>query len=143
VVFAEADDCDIDEESMRRLLCLSGTLDGARGLINRDAWDLAIYLHAVSDTKQCQGMGMECSTAPTVCPCLFCKDCTLTREGTILAAADKYTRAVAEKCGGATPDSWSWVAKHVSTDKEPEIHTCVCGKRFGSVYALKNHVAKG
>jgi len=38
VMFADADDCDMDEESMRRLLCSSGTLDGARGLINRDAW---------------------------------------------------------------------------------------------------------
>jgi len=110
VVFADADDCDTDEESMRRLLCSSGTLDGVRSLINRDAWDLAIYLHAVSDTKQYQGMGMECSTAPIVCPCLFGKDCTLTREGTILAAADIYNRAVAEVSGGATPDSWSGVA---------------------------------
>ena len=55
VMFASADDCDMDEESMRRLLCSSGTLDGVRGLINRGAWDLAIYLHAVSDTKQYQG----------------------------------------------------------------------------------------
>jgi len=85
-------------------------------------------------------MGMECSATPTVCPCLFCKDCTLTREGTILAAADRYNRAVPEE---STPDSWSGVAKHVSTDKEPEIHTCVCGKGFVSMYALENHVAEG
>ena len=65
-MFADAHDSDVDEESMRRLLCSSGTLDGARGLINRDAWDLAIYLHAVSDTKQYQGMGMECTAAPTL-----------------------------------------------------------------------------
>ena len=115
VVFANADDCDMDEESLRRLLCSSCTLDGARGLINRDAWDLAIYLHAVSDTKQYQGMGMECSAAPIVCPCPLGKDCTLTREGTILAAADRYNRAIAEE-SGATPDSWCRVAKHVSTD---------------------------
>jgi len=141
-VYADADDCDIDEETMRRLLCSSGTLDGARGLINRDAWELAMYLHAVSDTRQYQGMGMECSAAPTVCSCLFGKDCTLTRDGTILAAADKYNRAVAQE-SGTTPDRWSGVAKHVSTDKEAEFHTCVCGKGFVSVYALKNHVAEG
>ena len=29
VVFANADECDIDEESLRRLLRSSGTLDGA------------------------------------------------------------------------------------------------------------------
>jgi len=118
VMFANEDDCDMDEESMRRLLCSSGTLDGARGLINRDAWDLAIYLHAVSDTKQYQGMGMERSAAPTVCPCLFCKYCTLTRERTILAAADRYNRAIAQE-SGTNPDCWSGVAKHVSTNKEP------------------------
>ena len=61
MVFADADDCDIDEESMTYLLYSSGTLDGARGLINRDAWDLVIYLHAVSDTNQHQGMGTEYS----------------------------------------------------------------------------------
>jgi len=44
VVLANADHCDMDKESMRRLLCSSGTMDGARGLINWDAWDLAIYL---------------------------------------------------------------------------------------------------
>jgi len=142
VMFADADDCDMDEESMRRLLCSLGTLDGARSLINRDAWDLPIYLNAVSDTKQYQGIGMECSAAPTVCPCLFGKDCTLTREGTIITAADRYNRAVVED-SETTPDSWSRVAKHVSTDKEPAIHTCVCGKGFGSVYALKNHVLEG
>jgi len=101
-VYADADDCDMDEETMRRLLCSSGTLDGARGLINRDAWDLAIYLHAVSDTKQYQGMGMDCSASPTFY-------CTLTREGTILAAVDKYNRAVAQQ-SGTKPDSWSGVA---------------------------------
>jgi len=67
---------------------------------------------------------------------------TLTREGTILAAVDKYNRTVAEE-SGATPDSWSGVGKHVSTNKEPAIHTCVCGKGFGSVYALTNHIAEG
>jgi len=64
------------------------------------------------------------------------------REGTILAAVDRYNRAVTEEIG-ATPDSWSGVAKHVSTDQEPEIHTCVCCNGFVSVYALKNHVAEG
>jgi len=83
VVFAHADGCDTDEESLRRLLCSSGTMDGARGLINRDAWDLAIYLHVVTDTKQSQGLGIECSAAPTVCACLFGRDCALKREGTI------------------------------------------------------------
>jgi len=37
VVYANADECDMDEESLRRLLCSSGTLNGARGLINQDA----------------------------------------------------------------------------------------------------------
>ena len=83
VVFAHADGCDTDEESLRRLLCSSGTMDGARGLINRDAWDLVIYLHVVTDTKQSQGLGIECSAAPTVCACLFGRDCALKREGTI------------------------------------------------------------
>jgi len=64
-------------------------MDGARGLINRDAWDLAMYLHAVTDTNQYQGLRMECSAAPTECACLFGKDCTLKKEGTILAAAEK------------------------------------------------------
>jgi len=104
--------------------------------------DLAIFLHAVSDTKQYQRIGMECSAAPTVCPCLFGKDCTLTREGILLAAADRYNRAVVEE-SGTTPDSWSGVAKHVKTKKEPVIHTCVCGKGFGSVYVLQNNVAEG
>jgi len=31
----------------------------------------------------------------------------------------------------------------VSTDKEARQHTCVCGKSFASVYALKNHIAEG
>jgi len=70
-VFANADECDMHEESLRRLLCSSGTLDGARGLINQDAWDLAIYLYTVTDRKQYQGLGMECTAAPTVCACLF------------------------------------------------------------------------
>jgi len=52
VVFANTDECDLDEESRRRLLCSSGTMDGARGLINQDAWDLAIYLYSVTDRKQ-------------------------------------------------------------------------------------------
>jgi len=52
VVFANSDHCDMDEESLRCLLCSSGTMDRARGLVNCDAWDLAIYLHAVTDTKQ-------------------------------------------------------------------------------------------
>ena len=41
----------IDEEWLRHLLCSSGTMDGARGLKNSDAWDLAIYLYTVTDTK--------------------------------------------------------------------------------------------
>jgi len=88
-----------------------------------------------------RSLSMECSAAPTVCPCLHGKDCTLTREGTILAAADRYNRAVAGE-NSATLDSWCGVAKHVSTNKEPEM-TCVCGKGFVSVYALKNHVEEG
>ena len=64
VVFADADDCGMDEESMTYLLYSSGTLDGARGLINRNAWDLVIYLHAVSDTNQHQGMGTEVQYNP-------------------------------------------------------------------------------
>ena len=83
VVLAHADGSDTDEESLRRLLCSSGTMDGAQGLINRDAWDLAIYLHVVTDTKQSQGLKIDCSAAPTVCACLFGRDCALKRDGTI------------------------------------------------------------
>ena len=85
-------------------LCSWGTMDGARGLINRNAWDLATYLHAVIDTNQYQGLGMECSAAPTECACLFSRDCILKKKGTILAAAKKYNRAVAQ-VRGANPDS--------------------------------------
>jgi len=70
-------------------------MDGARGLINRDACDLAIYQHTVTDTKQYQGLGMECSAARTVCACVFGTDCTQQRVGTILAATEKFNRAVA------------------------------------------------
>ena len=109
VVFANTHECDMDEELLRCLLCSSGTMNGARGLINQDAWDLAIYLYSVKDRKQYQNFGMECSAAPTVCACVFGRDCTLNREGTILAAAEKYNRAVAQlraenhdKLGGST-----------------------------------------
>ena len=61
VVLANADECDMDGESLRRLLCSSGTMDGAQGLINRDTWDMVIYLYTVTDTEQYQGRGMECS----------------------------------------------------------------------------------
>ena len=142
VVFANADECDMDEESLRRLLCLSGTLDGARGLINQDAWDLAIYLYTVTDRKQYQGLGMECTAAPTVCACVFGRDCTLNRTGTILAAEEKYNRDVAQ-VRAENPDSWEAVPPHVSTDKTTLKHTCVCGKISASVYALKNHIAEG
>ena len=81
VLFADADECDMDEELLRRLLCSSGTMDGARRLINWDAWDLAIYLHTVTDMKQHQGLGMECRAASNVCACVFGRDCTLEREG--------------------------------------------------------------
>ena len=55
VVFANADDCDIDEESLRRLLCSSGTLDGARGLINKvlGIWPFTCMLSQTrSNTKE-------------------------------------------------------------------------------------------
>jgi len=55
-------------------------MDGAQGLMIRDAWDLAIYLHAVTDTKQYQGLEMEYSAVPRVCTCLLCSDCTLKKE---------------------------------------------------------------
>jgi len=87
-------------------------MDAARVLINRDAWDLAIYLHAVTNTKRYQGLGMERSAAPTVCPCIFGRECTLKRKGTILAAAKKYNRPQFHKCQGKTH-----VAQYVSTGK--------------------------
>jgi len=98
VVCADVDDCDVDEESLRRLLCSSGTSCVARGLINQHAWDLAIYLYSVTDRKQYQGLGMECTAAPTACACVFGpgRDCTLNRAETILAAEDKYNRAGAQ-----------------------------------------------
>jgi len=37
VVFSDADECDMDEDMLRRLLRSSGTMDAARGLISRDA----------------------------------------------------------------------------------------------------------
>jgi len=142
VVFANADECDMDEESLRRLLCLSGTLDAARGLINQDAWDLAIYLYNVTDRKQYQDLGVECTAAPTVCACVFGRDCTLSKVGTILAAEEKYNRAVAQ-VRAENPDSWEVVPPYVCTDNNTLQHTCVCRKSVASVYALKNHVAKG
>jgi len=132
VVFANADECDMDGESLRRLLCSSGTMDGARGLINRDAWDMVIYLYTVTDTKQYQGLGMECSAAPTIFACVFGRDCTLSREGTILAAVEKYNRAFAQ-VRGENPDSWETVPQYVSTDKNAHKRTCVCSKSFASV----------
>ena len=116
VVFANADECDMDEESLRRLLCSSGTTDGARGLINQDARDLAIYLYSITDRKQYQGLEMECTAVPTVRACVFGRDCTLNREGTILAAEEQYNRAVAQVRAG-NPDSWEAVPHYVSTDK--------------------------
>ena len=80
---------------------------------------------------------MECSAAPTVCACVFSRDCTLNRERTILAAAEKYNWAVAQ-LRAENHDSWEEVQPYVSTDK----HAHVCGKSFASVYALKNHVAE-
>jgi len=132
----------MDEESLRRLLCSSGILDGARGLINQDAWDLAIYLYTVTDRKQYQGLEMECTAAPTVCACVFGRDCTLNRMGTVLAAEEKYNRAVAQ-VRVENSDSWEAVPPYVSTDKNTLQHASVCGKSFASVYALKNHVAEG
>jgi len=132
----------MDEESLRHLLCSSGTLDGARGLINQDAWDLGIYLYTVTDRKQYQGLGMECTAAPTVCACVFGRDFTLNRTGTILAAEEKYNTAVAE-VRAENPDNWEAAPPYVSTDKNTAKHTCVYGKSFASVYALKNHVAEG
>jgi len=84
---------------------------------------------------------MECSAARTVCPCLFGRDCTLKREGTILAAAEKYSRTVAQ-VRGANPDSWAGLPQYVSTNKTQK-HTRVCGKSFASVYALKTHTEEG
>ena len=139
VVFADADECGMDAELLRRLLCSSGTMDTARGLINRDAWDLDIYLHAVTATQQYQELGIECSAAPTVCACLFGNDCTFKRERTILAAAEMYNRVVAQ-VRVKTTDSWAGVTQYVSTDKEAQEHTCACGKSFASVYVLKNHI---
>jgi len=141
-VFTKADECDMDEKSLRRLLCSSGTLDGARGQINQDVWDLAIYLYTATNRKHYQGLGMECTVAPTVCACVFGRNCTLNREGTILAAHKKYNRAVAQ-VRAENPDSWEAIPPYVSTDKNTAQHTCVCGKSFGSVYALKNRVAEG
>jgi len=140
VVFANADECDMDEESLRHLLCSSGTSDGARGLIHQDAWDLAIYLYTVTDRKQFQGLRMECTAAPTVCACVFGRDCSLNREGTILAAEEKYNRAAS---GKPTHCGWEAVLHYVNTHKNALQHTCVWGKSFASVYALKNHVAEG
>jgi len=37
---------------------------------------------------------MECTAAPTVCAFVFGRDCTLNRAGTILAAEEKYNKAV-------------------------------------------------
>ena len=85
---------------------------------------------------------MECNAAPTVCACLFGRDCTLKVEGTILAAAETYNMAVAQ-VRGAKPESWAGVPQHVSTDKEDEKHTCVCGKSLASVHVLKNNAAEG
>jgi len=62
--------------------------------------------------------------------------------GTILAAAEKYNRAVAQ-VSGANPNSWDGEQQYVSTDKNAHKHTCVCGKSLASVYALKNHVVEG
>jgi len=117
-------------------------VDGARGLINQDAWDLAIYQYTVIDRMQYQGLGMECTAAPNVCACVFGRNCTLNRAGTILAAKERYNRAVAQ-VQAENPDSWEKVPPYVSTDKNAHQHTCVCGKSLGSVYALKNHIAEG
>ena len=54
-MFADAHDSDVDEESMRRLLCSSGTLDGARGLINKvlRIWPFTCMLSQTrSNTKE-------------------------------------------------------------------------------------------
>jgi len=102
-VFANADEFDMDEELLRRLLCSPGTLNGARGLINQD-------------TKQYQGLGMECTVAPTVCACVFDRNCILNREGAILAAEEKYNRAVAQ-VRAENPDSWEAVPPYVSTTR--------------------------
>jgi len=85
---------------------------------------------------------MECSAAPTVCACVFGRDCTQKREGIILAAAEMYNRTVAQ-VRRANPESWEVEAQYMSADKNAHKHTCVCGKSFASVYALKNHLAEG
>jgi len=59
---------------------------------------------------------MECTAVPTVCACVFGRDCTLNREGTILAAEEQYNRAVAQ-VRAENPDSWEAVPHYVSTDK--------------------------
>jgi len=41
---------------------------------------------------------------------------------------------------GEKPNSWETVPQYVSTDMNAQKHTCVCGKSFASVYALKTHV---
>jgi len=77
---------------------------------------------------------------PTICECVFGRNCTLHRERTILAAEETYNRAVAQ-VRAENPDSWETVPPYVSTDKNEQ--TCACGKSFALVYALKNHIAEG
>jgi len=114
--------------------------DSSIGMLG--TWPFTCHHDAITDTKQYQGLGMERSAAPIVCACVFGRDCTLKREGTILATAEKYNRAVAQ-VRGANPDSWEVVPQYVSTDKNAQNHACACDKSFASVYALKDHVAKG
>jgi len=86
---------------------------------------------------------MECTAnQPYVYVCVFGRDCTLNRAGTILAAEEKYNKAVAQ-VQAENPENREEVPPYVSTDKNTLQHTCVCGKSFASVYALKNHVAEG
>jgi len=119
-----ADECDMDKELLRSLLCSSGTMDGARRLLNWDACDLSIHLHTVIDTKQHQGLGTKCSAAPTVCACVFGRDCTLKREGT-LSCGGKVQQGSCTSVRGK-PRQVGWVTTICEYRQEySETHKCL------------------